>query len=212
MRMHASVQQLQAASAQLDLASHSALRGRAEAEADKADATSGAAAPPGGLDVAGVASNDASRQALEPAAALAARTASGASSSGKDHLGAALRMYSGEQYVLLPSNAIGLVPDELGELVDAAAAQTDASKSAFIVGIKEGARGRDKLQATLQAAWHAAHRADFARGAHGEADCLLQALHKARAQLPDFVRQAEQAGWDPSQVIMWSSQRNLLSL
>jgi hypothetical protein len=121
----------------------------------------------------------------------------------EDHLGAALALYDNERYVLVPSHELSLPTDLNGS--------TTVSPE-FVVGIKAGAQDHDRLQATLQAAWHVEHRASFAPGRGGECECMLQALEHARQQLPDFVEKAEQAGWDPTNVIMWSSQRNILSL
>jgi hypothetical protein len=121
----------------------------------------------------------------------------------RDHLTAAFACYVQENYILLPSHELGLPTDLAG---------FSTVNPEFLVGIKAGARGFDKLQATLQAAWHVQHRSSFAAGPPGECACMLQALEYARQHLSEFVDQMSQAGWDTKSVIMWSSQRNVLSM
>lgn len=129
-----------------------------------------------------------------------------------DPLSAAFLVYEKEKYLLLPQpGGEHSTPARLqGEAQSGASWSLLSAGPAFVMGIKSGATGLDKLQGLLQAVKLREVMRHLPDTSEAKISALLESLEYARKNVGVFVEELTLVGWNVEAVLMESQQTHEL--
>jgi hypothetical protein len=129
-----------------------------------------------------------------------------------DPLSAAFLVYEKEKYLLLPQpgGEHSTAAQLQGEAQSGASWSLLSAGPAFVMGIKSGATGLDKLQGLLQAVKLREVMRHLPDTSEAKISALLESLEYARKNVGVFVEELTLVGWNVEAVLMESQQTHEL--